>query len=652
MDATALLALAAKVNKVFHEEESFLSVPLGLPSYSPEQFAAIPRAPESASQLLQLSEFSRLVNLKPDGAIWRRRPSALLWTIVSDIFKNAIVANKQDAVEDESQYHQALSVLRRKNDKGDYVDSEKVRSYRQYEDAWRQLIQRHRAAEANERDQHHLLGIRSELESLNVDWLDKGFKEEVEDALRSLHNSSPQRIRHIWDDWSLRLMDSVDKLTDIHGNRFMPTVYSPSNVIESPAWVTIEIDADELQSLVADAEPELATVLDIGDSSKGPIVGIKFQATSVSIVRSWLSHDLFSSRFWRFQDPNRMLDWEGYVTGLVLIRNLQIFTEPTIETPDPIVDPDKFVGEEQSAKVPLDREAASRKVRDRWIGIGVGVLVFSFWYMGRMFAWWGQSRYPGDPLLSMLDFAMIAGLIFLLYWFTTYFLRKWRATRNLTERPTETPDSIVDPEVLVDEGQSVEFLLDPDTVLRKVRDRRVAIGIWVSVLIWGAITVGAFIGVEGWPTFGAIIGIIYFFVVVFLASGYHERFEKSKPGKIVRLTVFVFLVALVWISLVFLNSKTLVAIFPVPVGVMLFWYWLTTRFRPIQRVAMYFKDKLTNNNYARLTPEDSRGGASLGQLDEPPMSSVVDDYPDRIFIAAFVSRRLGRVPDPDESLQW
>lgn len=595
MDATALLALAAKVNKVFHEEESFLSVPLGLPSYSPEQFAAIPHAPESASQLLQLSEFSRLVNLKPDGAVWRTLPSNPLWTIVSDIFKNAVVARKRDVAEGQSQYDEALSVLRRKNDKGSYAVSEKLRTYRQYEDAWRVLIQRHRAAEANERDQHHLLGIRSELESLNVDWLDKGFKEEVEDALRSLHSSSPRRIRDIWDDWSLRLMDSVDKLTDVHGNRFIPTVYSPSNVVESPAWVTIEIGEDELQSLVAEAEPELATVLNVGDSSEAPILGIKFQATSVSIVRSWLPHDLFSSRFWRFKDPNRMIDWGGYVTGLVLIRNLQVFTEPTVETPDPIVDPEVFVGEEQGAEVPLDPEAARRKVRDKRVAIGV--LVFAFIYTAYL------SISAGAPRFLPI-----------------------------------------------------------------------------------------------WAISGVTIGMIYYLFVVFRASIHHKRFETSKTGKIVRWTVFVFLILLFSKSLIYLNhmypylvagggmdacidpivdsaegigeeigalligllfcafanifAQLGVIILPVIVGLMLLSYWLTTRFRPMRRATRYFKEKLADSNYARLTPGDSGDEASLEALEEPPIPPAVDDYPDRVFIAAFVSRRLGRVPNPDESLQW
>ncbi len=335
MDATAVLVITTKIGQIFRWKDSSLAHPIGFHSYDPEDFAAIPDPPSNNRQLRNLSEFSRLVNLQPSGPVWNPSASKPLWAVVTDIYSSAIIA--EDQTPSPTIDHTTFATTEDSAESPLENNSDKQKKYKQYEDRWNLLVQRLRVAEASTADNAEhatkLDELRVEISALEEEWKDYGFKDDPETSPLMFSAPTPTRFKQIWAKWKVSLMEDVDFQTDSQGFRFVPTVYAPGDIVNSPSWVSIEMDSEEIQMLLDDSNPQLATVFGYSPGKATDIRKIRFQATSIDVIRSWLPEDLLSSRFWRFQDPEKFLKWKGFVTGLILVRDIEIVTESQ-EIPD------------------------------------------------------------------------------------------------------------------------------------------------------------------------------------------------------------------------------------------------------------------------------------------------------------------------------
>ena len=370
MDSNTILAICTKIGQVFQWKNSDLAYPLGFISYDPVEFDELTKSPDSFSSLQNLSEFSHLVNLRPDGPIWSPEDTTPLWDVVSDIYASAIIADGSvDRDIDARLSMTAEELYAHPSDAG-----EKRRKYNQYQDRHELLLQRYRALESSvpqdSSNTTELEALRREIADLLTEWEERGYKLEIEGSSILHSSTSTESFHTTWAKWRSSLMEGLDFLTDGHQNRYVPTCYTPSDIVKSPSWVSIELDHSDIKSLLSKANPDLSARFGFTLDGSSTLTSIHFEATSVDLVRSWLPKDLFEARFWRFPDPERTVDWPGYVTGLILLRNIEVSFEKELqESTDNLVE-----GEHSSGSSPQLTDPIKQR-RSRRFAIAFGVVL-------------------------------------------------------------------------------------------------------------------------------------------------------------------------------------------------------------------------------------------------------------------------------------
>src|SRR5437660_5343827 len=132
LDALAQLALMSKAKLVFESPGTFLSFPALMPvSYK----AADLRFDTPNAPALVLSEFSRLVNSRPEGTIFQMETDSYLWDTYQQILNHAVVARGLANAEATAAYNAAVALLTTTDANGFVTDSVQMATYKQYRDA-------------------------------------------------------------------------------------------------------------------------------------------------------------------------------------------------------------------------------------------------------------------------------------------------------------------------------------------------------------------------------------------------------------------------------------------------------------------------------------------------------------------------------------
>ena len=98
MDSIIALAIMAKAQKVFEREETFLSFPILQPvAFTKEQLNYVSKADydTTAEGRFAGSEFSKDVNLIPNGIIWPPAEPRYLWSVYDDVLNHATLASSE-----------------------------------------------------------------------------------------------------------------------------------------------------------------------------------------------------------------------------------------------------------------------------------------------------------------------------------------------------------------------------------------------------------------------------------------------------------------------------------------------------------------------------------------------------------------------------
>jgi|GEM_PF-5752824 len=392
MDAEILLAVTSKLKRIFQWEGSSVAFPIGFISYSAEAFRDLTKAPDTPQQAKTLREFSYLVNSKPGETVWNPSIDVPLWDVIAEIFDTAELADQDINIELESSSVD-LGVLEA-TELSSFFSSQTDVARNQLEDRKQLISQRIRVLEDKielahlSSDQFSALNDQKERMTRDLQDMDVGS----EDALLKPMASKPvgqPRFQTIWSRWSSKLDEAMDYKTDLLEFRFVPSVYAPSNIVNSPAWVEIEIKPEDFPKLLEDANPELVKRFGMEAGETASSTHLRFEATSVHIIRSWLPRRLFSARFWRFSDQEKTLDWPGYVTGLILIRNIEIITEKGLRSDSgslkELVSPDQPLSTDPDPSS-TQTEFLGKLSRFRWMQFGTGLFLFSItlaWGLGR-----------------------------------------------------------------------------------------------------------------------------------------------------------------------------------------------------------------------------------------------------------------------------
>lgn len=344
MDAPIALALMAKAKKVFERDGAYLSFPLTPKLFKKEQLDFLTGTPTNRA-LLDLSEFSRLVNLIPGGTIWDPQEERYLWNAYRDILDAYTCPSTTRTPTEEAQYQRALRYLYK--DRETRTPSPAVLTYWQYRDAWLRALEEfsNKRSEAESSSQPEVKqrwqsmeepALREKIRQKEEEWRTAGFREQIEKAReeeRVLGGRSPSQTIG---EWATRFIPAIDSKTDTNVLQFYLSGYSPSNAFENGAWQRFTLMGEEAATLLKQAPVELRSRL-APNPVNLEIESLSIEYSYVNITRPWLATDIFNARFWKFRENEKLVSdgktppsgtCPAYVSALIFARKLEIKLKP------------------------------------------------------------------------------------------------------------------------------------------------------------------------------------------------------------------------------------------------------------------------------------------------------------------------------------
>lgn len=343
MDAFVQLALIEKARRVFTAGPgTFLSFPLLTPlTFSKAELTGL-TAPSTPEDYIAAADFSRMANFLPRDMVVSASDQ-MLWSIYADVLSKAEVAkgNSQSVAPVEE-----TELLYRVDAAGRRHESEALLLYKQYRDAWfiaRENYASHKLTGElsddpairrawTEMEEPRLRAIVDDAESR---WESVGRRSEIEAALSAERARAQERPSVKWAEWREAFNPDLDLVTESTGSQYAPTGFSPRDFAEQQDWMSFELSASEMRTLVDAAPAELKSVLD--DSGLGDVEKVTFDYRSVGLVRPWFHPEAFTSCIWRSGDPSLQLSdggdpangtCPGYTTACIFMRNLVVTRRP------------------------------------------------------------------------------------------------------------------------------------------------------------------------------------------------------------------------------------------------------------------------------------------------------------------------------------
>ena len=352
MDATAQLALMAKAKLVFETPGTFLNFPVLAPLSFPPSSLDFSQAAQDPAVAAALQDFSRAVNSCPVGSVSSGDGDDYLWDRYDSWLTAMTLAKSQLDPEDQAAYTAARAILMITDSNGFDADSPMVVAYKQCRDAAYAAQQAYTSAELTATSSGSSTALttwqtvdeprlRAAIAAAQADWANAGHKSDVESAQGTVARCQALMPQAIWAEWRKLYQPDIDCITDPATNSsYVPSAFSPSD-LANQAWTTLSISGTEIATLVAGAPPELSAIF--GASGTSNVTAISFEFRSASIVRPWLSTNVFQSRFWKFPDGTQLSDgaspptglWPAYIAAVVFVRNVQITQTNVASQPVP-----------------------------------------------------------------------------------------------------------------------------------------------------------------------------------------------------------------------------------------------------------------------------------------------------------------------------
>jgi hypothetical protein len=353
MNAYVQLALIEKAKRVFAAgPEVMLSFPLLSPiAFTASELNSLCGLPETPADYAAAADFARSVNFIPHDLV-ASSSEQMLWDVYGDVLSRAEVANDGGDGAVASAPNPLLYTM---NEDGSRTESEAYKRYRQYRDAWflasedyaaRKLsgeLSSDPAVQQHWRDLEEP-ALRAIVDDAKLNWQNLGRQDEIERALAAEKSAALRNPALRWKEWSDAFNPDIDLITDAANLQYAPTGLSPRNFAEQEGWLSFELSANEIDSLVAEAPEQFKAVL--GSSGRGAVEKVSFEYRSVALVRSWFRPEALTSRIWRSADPNLQLSdgseppagvCPAYATACVFVRNVTITEAGVSQPPAPDV---------------------------------------------------------------------------------------------------------------------------------------------------------------------------------------------------------------------------------------------------------------------------------------------------------------------------
>ncbi len=348
MDAKAHLALMAKAQKVFANEDTFLSFPVTPLVYqrSDLDFSMTGTAEDILAKRANIEAFSLLVNLIPEGNAWIPSESRFLWDEYGHVLRQGSCASSTRTSDEQAKFQAAWDFLKDTDADGIERDSPQVILYKQYQDAWnsvREEFDEARFSDAGEFSEDETIrkqweemdepAFRKRLADLERDWTLEGYKNEVEQRQNEVLALGAKSPLTTWLDWKTNFNPSIDSQTGSATQiEVFPTSFSPVNALDEGNWRSFQLDSSTIEALVTQAPAELKNRFDTG-SELTRIESMNLEFSMGLLDRHWFNRDVLHSRFWRLTDNTKVLsdggkpatgDCPAYVTGVVFARHVTV----------------------------------------------------------------------------------------------------------------------------------------------------------------------------------------------------------------------------------------------------------------------------------------------------------------------------------------
>lgn len=342
LDAAVLLGLVGKAREVFARDGHLLSFPLSLWSFDPVELEAAVNDPLSPAGTRGAARFADLVNCIPGGVLWQPEGNTRLWDVHADVLGAALAKGTRTPTQ-EAEYAVAQSVLNaRVGDR--LVDSVAVVAFEEYRDAYISAVQEfnHRHSQAQSTDDPALTAawerdrdeLQEAVDEAMTDWEALGHRAAVRQARKTVRDLAARSPVMVWQGFRKLFDPDLPEIfftTGPGGVRYVPTGYIPADVVDS-AWATMTLTRAELEALAPQAPGELTSRLGASGLDE-TLATVTFEYSWVTPHRPWFTPDPYHLGCWRFVDGHRLLsdggdppdgECPGYVTGLVLIRNVAL----------------------------------------------------------------------------------------------------------------------------------------------------------------------------------------------------------------------------------------------------------------------------------------------------------------------------------------
>ena len=239
MDAFTQLALMAKARRVFESNDTFLSFPALSPiAYEPGELTFAAPGEMTPQSLALMSEFARITNAIPRGAIAPQEDGEYLWDVYRDVLETAQLAGGDLSPADASRYEAATNLLYTRSADGRVSDSEAYTAYKQHRDAHITALEDYRnrqlSAESSQ-DPADLTRwrndeeprLRDDVQRREEHWRTDGRKADIEEALQVEQACAVRAPSLVWDEWKTSFNADLDTQTDTSLINFAATAFSP-----------------------------------------------------------------------------------------------------------------------------------------------------------------------------------------------------------------------------------------------------------------------------------------------------------------------------------------------------------------------------------------------------------------------------------------
>lgn len=165
------------------------------------------------------------------------------------------------------------------------------------------------------------------ISKLNNNWINKGFKEEIETKILNIIKDEFNRFMQLFNETKAKLLTlKREHLTS--GADYVLTSCSPNNLYKSDEldWKKITINQSELKSLLSKIDlKRYESVFGNSQLSKLDLESVQFELIFVNVERAWYEENIITSPFWDINLLNKdEISIPKLTSKLIFIRRVDI----------------------------------------------------------------------------------------------------------------------------------------------------------------------------------------------------------------------------------------------------------------------------------------------------------------------------------------